>query len=253
MKKTTLTLFSISLMLLLAHPASASIIFFDDFDGTGNLHDTTPDTTTGGAKWVAAGSFDANGSHSGRGSATLAFTPVDGFVYTAETWISASSGDFWVGMGFGNGQSTGNGVNDVHSSAPPPEGRAWMILRMPNVAGTVANDTFLTNTQNGGDWTSFGATRGAIGMRIDLDTTGGAGNWNATFYAKENELDPWTQVRAATTLTDEDITSIGFSAFRSVDNFTTGSFTVNQVPEPSSFVLMLVALLGGMLVYRRRR
>lgn len=250
MKKTLKILCLGALPMFLGLPAFASILFFDDFDGTGNLHGTTPDTTVGTTTWVAGSSFSTNGAHTGRGSANLAFTPVDGFVYRAETWISTSSGDFWAAMGFANGQSTGDTVNDVFNGSAV-EGRAWILLRMPDA--TADNDTFLTNTNNGADWTSFGASRGAMGMRIDLDTTGGAGSWNATFYAKENELDPWTQVRAATTLTDEDITSVGFSAFRSATNFTTDSFTLTQIPEPSSIVLVLVGLMGGGLAYRRRK
>lgn len=40
------------LITLLGISASASILFFDDFDGTGDLNGTTPDTTTGGTTWV---------------------------------------------------------------------------------------------------------------------------------------------------------------------------------------------------------
>lgn len=101
-------------------------------------------------------------------------------------------------------------------------------------------------TNDGEDWTDFNSNKGgAVGLRVDLDTTGGTGNWTASFFAKENELDAWTQVRSATALTNEDIDSIGFSSFRSTTSYSVESFTVTQIPEPSS--ILLVVVLGGLL------
>lgn len=90
-------------------------------------------------------------------------------------------------------------------------------------------------------------------MRVDLDTTGGAGNWTASYFAKENVGDAWTQVRAAVPLPGEDITSVGFSAIRGGTNFTVDSFTLTAIPEPSTLTLMALAMLGGVFVYRRRK
>lgn len=65
--------------------AQAIIIFNHDFNGTtDNLDGLAPDTDTVGVEWVATTMFDRNGdvniSDAGSGSATLAFTPTDGFI-----------------------------------------------------------------------------------------------------------------------------------------------------------------------------
>jgi hypothetical protein len=79
--------------------ANAATIFSDDFSGlaTTNLHGTTPDVTTGGATWVAStapSAYKADGSSTTttEGSMTLAFTPVDGTVYTLDATFENISG-----------------------------------------------------------------------------------------------------------------------------------------------------------------
>jgi hypothetical protein len=54
--------------------------------------------------------------------------------------------------------------------------------------------------------TTFG---GDMDMRVVLDTTGGTGNWTATWFAKLPASGSYTQVRAATPLLKEDINSVG--------------------------------------------
>ena len=96
---------------LITQSAQSAIVFSDNFDGTGDLNGTTPDTTTAAASWVALSNFDADGtitggaSTTGRGSATLAFTPVDGLIYTldvsyAETSYRLASDNDWIAIGY---------------------------------------------------------------------------------------------------------------------------------------------------------
>ena len=145
--------------------ANAGVIFSDDFSGnaTVDLNGTTPDVTTGGATWVATSNYKADGSFTldAPATMTLAFTPVDGLVYTLDAQIEDLGGNHWAQFGFGNGQPT----TDLWS------GRAWHLLRVQADTGN-AHHTALNGLAGLTSWSNLGMLRYAddLDARIVLDT-----------------------------------------------------------------------------------
>ncbi len=213
MKRTTSFFFAAAALALLivATSANAVEIYMDDFSGldTVDLHGTTPDVSTTGESWVAtATDVKADGSFTSPSNATsmtLAFTPVDGLVYTLDAQIEDLTGGHWIQFGFGNGQPT----TTLWS------GRAWDLLRVQGDGNPHATvQSVYTN------WTSLGMLRyeDDLDARIVLDTTGGTGSWTATYFAKAGNVGTYTEVGSAVTLTDETIDAVGFSTYNSGNN-----------------------------------
>jgi MYXO-CTERM domain-containing protein len=251
---------------------AATVIYEQSFTpgaGTSVLNGTSP--TTGASNWVAATArFQADGDFTeGAGSATLEFTPANGLVYTLDAsfrnlsptaTVGAPEQD-WVGLGFAKGQSAGGTTSDRFLTTNVI-GKAWMLYRGADTTGTLANVTHLGSATSGNNagavpstslnWsdatlsTTYG---GGIDMRVVLDTTGGAGNWTATWFAKLPASGSFTEVRAATALLNEDINSVGVAISGTGFDGDMTFFRLTSVPEPSA------ALLGGlgMLALLRRR
>ncbi len=241
---------------LIVGSAEATIVFSDNFDGpfATDLNGLAPDIAPGAELWVAAPTFDADGTieDTGGGSATLAFAPADGFVYTLDASFRnfAATGttatpveNDWVAMGFINGQSSINGNNERFVSGNV-NGIAWMLMRgdITAVSNTAFSGLSTSGTQSntgGTPWsdpTLVNTFAVDIDMRVVLDTSGGTGTWNATWYAKLAADSNYAEVRATETLVDEAINSIGFA--RSNTGFTASitSFTLDA-EATSSFLL----------------
>lgn len=245
--------------------AHGATLFEDNFDGGGgDLNGTTPDVTTAAATWVAPGTWNADGTVTGTssgGSATLAFTPVDGLIYTLDVSLGPSTypggpDNDWLAIGFAEGQSGANS-NQSRFITGSVVGSAWMLQRGPsggsNTAFLGAADGSSGNAGifDGQPWTALATLNGGnADLRIVLDTTGGTGNWTATWFAKATSDATYTQVRAATTILNEDINAVGVA--RSNDDISASltRFSLTAVPEPSSLALIG---LGGLLIARRRR
>jgi hypothetical protein len=266
MKVTDIKSFTLTLAAAVITMAGAAradtIIFQHDFTGgTGDLNGTAVDTGTG--NWVAADIFDANGDvnvtdvNDGRGSATLAFTPVDGLIYTLEASFGALTNnpptEDWLAIGFAEGQSVAEG-SDNRFITGNVVGKAWTFNR--GTGATAQNTTFLgdgTAVTNGGivdgvtwatDWMTFG---GNMDIRIVLDTTGGTGNWTVTWHADTGS--GFNALRPTATLLDETIDSVGFAVSNSGIIGKIESFSLTAVPEPASLALIG---LGGLALLRRR-
>lgn len=193
---------------------------------TAAVNGTSP--TIGANNWVASPLFQADGDIAeGGGSATLAFTPANGFIYTLDasfrnmgaTANVANPEQDWVAVGFAKGQSAVSGANNRFLNVNVI-GKAWMLYRGANTPGTLDNVTHLGNATSGinsgavpstsANWSALSTNFGGdIDMRVVLDTTGGTGNWTATWFAKLPASGSYTEVRAATTLLNEDIDSVG--------------------------------------------
>ena len=255
MNKKLITL-PLSGMILASTAAQAAVIFNDTFTGnTTDLNGKVPTSTTGGAAWVAASNFDRDGSFDGSpGSATLAFTPSNGLIYSLDASISGISGDGnWIALGFANGQSVTAGTTNrfVSGNGNVVVGQAWMLARGNNTPNPNAAHT--VGTTDPEPWTGAVATAdgGDLDLRIVLDTTGGSGTWIATWFAKEATDGSYTQVRASEPIvTEANLTSVGFAVSNSGISGTLTSFSLTTIPEPSS---ALLAALGALSLLRRRR
>ena len=248
----------------LAHPASAVVIFQDDFSGgAGDLNGLAPTTRPGSETWTAAPIFNADGSVDrpasiNQGSMTLPFVPQNGFIYNLDASLTGVNGNGnWLALGFSNGQSS-DGVSDRFIT-DDVVGIAWMLLRGDTSSNTnqVHLGTGALGVGNGGigatPWTALGNQSGGdVDLRISLDTTGGPGTWTATWYAKLASSDSYSEVSPTTLVGNEgNFTSIGIAAANS--SLTAGtieSFSLEAVPEPSSAIL---GLLGSLCLLRRRR
>lgn len=230
--------------------ASAATIYSETFsapwegatnDGTDPLHGTTPTVTVGTNTWTASewrenGTAptvdDADADH----SAFLAFTPTGGTIYTLSATLTqpSSGGDIvgWVAIGFTGGNTT-TGSFWANNSAP------WMLWR-PSDA-TAANQVlpFLgTGTSGSGGGGTF---TGTATFDIVLNTE--AATWTAEWFVNG------TPVRPAEAVATQAITHIGLGR-ENGQSSDFSSFSLTQIPEPSS------ALLGGLgllALLRRRR
>lgn len=193
-----------------AVPDHRGVMFREDFKGGGGLlNGSTPDVTFGNNKWLASPVFGQDGSvASGVGSATVAFTPVDGVVYRLDATVTITSGpnESWVGIGFGSKQQNDSPRFNMRGLF----GRAWMLHRAADTTKPV-NRAWLDANASDWIWPSGSPLGGSMNMRIVLDTTKGAGAWTATWYAKRPTDETYTMVRATEPLINESISSAGFS------------------------------------------
>lgn len=197
-----------------APPRHHGLLFHDTFDGDGPLHQHRPRVTGNETPWVSAHHFRANGwISSGTASATLAFQPVDGVVYTLEgsfQGVTSPPGDSsWVALGFAGGQSPGNKTGDRFVLGQVT-GRAWMLFRgTGSELGNTIQDVGASNPNPWENWTR--GVGGNIDMRIVLDTTRGYGNWSATWFARRPGSGPFLKVGSTRTLPNEAIRSVGIA------------------------------------------
>ncbi len=211
-----------------ARSVHRGVVYRENFEGEGLLDGTKPDVSDERSSWVATSSlseFRADGRFVGRGektdamrggSATLPFDPTDGVVYTLEASISGLNGSSgWLGVGFAKGRSS-RASKDCRFLGQTVSGRAWMLLTGSTVnqscdaiLGTTGRTGGVADRIPWADWD--GGVVDDVDIRIVLDTTGGPGNWTATWYARPLGAGSYTMVRPTSRLLNEDISSVGFA------------------------------------------
>jgi len=215
--------------------ARADVIYQEDFSGSSDdLNGAAPGLRPGDETWVATPIFNQDGSlDPDAGSATLAFAPSDGNVYQLDLSLTGVSGDQnWIALGFGSGQSDVIGTNNRFINGLLI-GKVWMLFR----GNTDGHQAFLgsatSGTEDGAQWVDLVTETGEVDMRIELDTTGGAGAWAATWFAKKPADASYTEVRARATLLDESIDSVGMALARGLVDGTIESFSLSTCPASS--------------------
>jgi ferric-dicitrate binding protein FerR (iron transport regulator) len=225
-----------------APPRHHGLLFREEFNGTGPLHQRRPGVGGNETSWVAAPRFQADGGIApGTASATLAFQPVDGVIYTLDgsfRGVTSPDGDpSWIALGFASGQSTG--TDRFHQFVQGEvTGRAWMLFR--GTGGKFNNkiqDVGFSEHRSWENWNK--GVGGDIEMRIVLDTTGGAGKWAATWFARRPGMVDFIEVGKTSTLPSEAIRSVGIAVSGDQIRSTVSEFSLRAMAvmdDPASHI-----------------
>lgn len=260
-----------ALVALAAPAANAAIVLYSSsFAGSSgtNLNGTAVTTsgatgaqhtqygTSASAAWSAATAFKADGSFvesgaynstANRVSATLAFTPQNGYVYnltmtTGFTQVPVVGEAAFHASGYFETSGYSGNINSATGAD------VWAVTRPGDTvaADQVAHYNVVGGAGNVGQLAEDPTAPSTL--RITLDTTGGAGNWAATYYVS-NGSGGFNLLGSVADLNAVTIGSVGIGVYNADGAAKFQSFELSVVPEPST------ALLGGLglLALRRRR
>ena len=231
-----------------AGTASATVVYQDSFNRTGQLNTSTPSPTdTGSATWAAGTSITSTAASGGYASLTstssmayLPFAPVSGNVYTLTASLNPTPGTTtnWLALGFFPTGGSNTGV-------APNAGASVMVLERDNRGSQVFNGdgaavTGPTSPNNPGYTT----------WSITLNTT--QTDWTASFsevgVSGETNFQTFTYGGSNPNPT---INTVGFGTNAlagTVQDFT----LTNSVPEPATLGLMAIGGLSLFLLKRRK-
>lgn len=234
--------------LLASLTAPAATLYSHTFDGgTDSLGLVGPDVANTGtilganhgtstANWAVTGpgaSAQQNGLTTDDIQAQLAFTPVDGFVYTLEILSTVNTSNAWLGGGFLD-NSAGDRVFET--------GIAWAFNR-----GSNSNVAHFNATGGLGNIGSTGSTSATESFTIVLDTRDGGGLWDFQYFYNGSSTAFATRTDIGTTAAGN-IDLVGFGSEGATNDIQ--SFTLSvTIPEPS---IALLGALGTLLLLRRR-
>jgi hypothetical protein len=262
----------LAVLVLAAPAANASIVLYSSsFGGSSgtNLNGTAVTTsgatgaqhiqygTSASAAWSAATAFKADGSFvqsgafnstANRVSATIAFTPQNGYVYnltmtTGFTQVPVVAEAAFHALGyFETSGYTGN-INSATGAG------VWALTRPGDTTAVdqVAHYNVTGGAGNVGQLAED--TTAPSTLRITLDTTGGAGNWAATYYVGDGS-GGFNLLGSAADLNAVAIGSVGIGVYNADGTANFQSFELSVVPEPSA---ALLGSLGMLALLRRRR
>jgi len=222
------------LLVAMPGPASAYVIYSDDFSGnpSTNLGGQAPDVRPGSETWIASTSapaWKADGSNAGNGNrnAWLPFVTLPGNVYTVSLDVNPNAGGDvtdWFSLGFSTAASP-----PTDSNFNNPNTFAWMLNRQRR---TNSNDvqTFLGPSTTSPD--DHNSASGTVNLKIVLDTQ--SANWTTEWFFEN------TSIRGPVAFTSNPaITRVGFGKYQDaqgfVDNFLLEAL-YEPPPPPSPFI-----------------
>lgn len=213
----------LSLLAFLSGTAGATILFREDFSGSGHLplHGSAPDVSQGGVAWVADEAYFADGSAAA--GSRRAYLPLGDLindkrgkadaVFTLTARVIANHGDpdgkLWEGIGFWRSAAPEKGTNFAHKnnqSAP-------FLIRHGNSAIRAFRGPGPRNFIDAKD--PLHKTDGAVDLRVVLDLTkwDGATDFGTVSHYAKLAADPeYTQVAsAALDATNSSFLAVGMS------------------------------------------
>lgn len=269
--KTKFHLWSlVAFTLMSVTPVGATVIIADSFDGSGaaSLHGTSPNifssaiTAAGGsAVWNAGAAFRADGSVV-NGSFVSAGLPVGSYIndtkgngdglFTLTATIAGITGgttadvNRWVSVNFLSPPGGAGAFNPNNAIYNSPNRGVGIALRRQATGTTYFN---ITPGGTGAVTTNWPAVADDVTFSVELDLR----SWNGTTdfgslrFFRDGSGSPEHTVALTA---DYDFTHVGFGANMGASS-TISDFSLTQVPEPSSSLLLLLA--GSVAVLRRRR
>ncbi len=242
---------------LLVTPANAGIIYQDDFSGDGlsSLNGAAPDVTpTGTETWASGQHLLNNGVQDGLGlfTALVPFTPQAGAgLYTFTTDFGAIAGNSWLAMGFTTQLANGSASLDGRWLAGSTDSHPalWALMNPSGSAQSFLGYAASPPGQTNGP-VNYTPPGGIQSLKITIDTTNP--DWEVTWDFNGDGVD-----RAATVLAANvpAIKYLGFStnASNGTSRITSMKLELAEVPEPSTMILLLAAMSGGMMYRTRSR
>lgn len=202
-------------------------MMFDNLSGgsgAATLDNTLPTTPIGSTRWRSHTEIKDDGTMDSPidAGAYYRFTPVDGTRYELEfgaAFVNTySDGDNCI-FGFYEDQSPSNTLSGPSADGTLNPTAAKAVHLMREVDGGTRQNAYRLGTDSDGTATTIQWTDGTLraspdsvlDLKIILDTTGGEGNWTATWYAKGILSGSYTEVGPATQLLSENIGAVGWS------------------------------------------
>lgn len=234
----SLSLLGIAMCMLGVSATHADVVLYSaSFGGAANANLNGQDVDTSGATipqhaqygtqstatWSAASAFKADGSFAESGaynstanrtSATLAFTPQIGNVYhltvtTSFTQLPDPAVAAFHAMGFFETSGFTGNINSATGAD------VWALTR-PGDAGADDQTAHYNVTGGAGSRNAIPTTvednTAPSTLRITLDTTGGSGNWSATYHVV-NGSGEFTQLASVADLNAVTIGSVGIAVY----------------------------------------
>jgi hypothetical protein len=256
MKMSTKTILLTSIALFTAGALQAQIILYsDNFNGSAvNLNGAAPDisvtnvTHGTGGNWTATTGILQNGTlpTGGSNTASLAFKPVDGYLYTLTMTTNFADGLGYVGVGFaGLNNTTALGANSADG------GILWSLTRPLRTSDSVRQEAHADSTGGTGLLSPTGSsTVNPSTISVVLDTRDGTGLWDVQYLVGGSALTSFANIGVAY---ENKINAVKFSNVSNTGlSNTMQSFQLTVIPEPSTW-LLLTGSLTALVILRRRR
>ncbi|MBC8008719.1 MAG: hypothetical protein H7067_01320 [Burkholderiales bacterium] len=269
--KTTLA--ALPLFLGYAFASAQTVLISDTFTRSGALNGSAPNTTVGGANWVALAGTNTNGTALSLPTTSTQTATIDlgtnyfssnPGVYTLSMDVTLPSGSTtnWAAMGFVINPSTNGTLATTTSAAAlnsnggPNGGSPFMLLRQNGLTnvyrGGGTNSPLLTNAGTFVSGVSYN-------LKLVLDTS--VTNWTLDSFVGSTQLDLNGAGVGSTAIFSTNPAALRYVALSTagggfgnviIDNF---NLSVAAIPEPAtaSLALSAAAMLGAACIRRRRQ
>jgi hypothetical protein len=227
------------------YSGTVETVLLDDVFTAGaavDLEGTSPGT--GSSTWRAHQEYQDNGTMVANvnAGAYYPFTPQQGHRYLLQVEsanvVTYSDADNCI-WGFFEGISlsdivTGSGAN---GEIDPTTAKAVHLMR--ETGGGTRNNAYRLGDESDGQADTSAWTDGTLNaspdavldLRIELDTTAGAGNWTAQWWAKGLISGSYTEVGPVTNMLNENVGAVGFSNDSGNTKLTTDQITLTEIKD----------------------